>query len=107
MVENLCGYVQTDLLVGAAEPEWPTLEDGNAAARGGVEVNAELHSEGGAGERLVSEREVLRPLPSGRPPLRAAATRTVDKRGSVRFGSGSTCAEVVGRRVRRSTCPRR
>jgi len=31
---------------------------------------------------------VLRPLPSGRPPLRAAATRTVDKRGSVRFGSG-------------------
>jgi hypothetical protein len=39
-------------------------------------------------ERLVSEREVLRPLPSSRPPLRASETRTVDKRGSVRFGSG-------------------
>lgn len=92
MVENLCGYVQTDLLVPALlEPEWPTLEAANAAARAWcIEVNSEVHSEIAAvpAERLVSEREVLRPLPSGRPPLRAAATRTVDKRGSVRFASG-------------------
>src|SRR5712692_7277448 len=59
-------------------------------ARGAPKVNGEVHSEIAAvpAERLVSEREVLRPVPSGRPPLRAAATRTVDKRGSVRFGSG-------------------
>jgi hypothetical protein len=93
LVENLCGYVQTDLLVPALlEPEWPTLEDGNAVARAWcAEVNGEIHSEIAAvpAERLISEREVLRPLPSsGRPPLRAAETRTVDKRGSVRFASG-------------------
>jgi len=55
-------------------------------------------------ERLAIEREVLRPLPSGRPPLRAGETRTVDKRGSIRFGSGrylvpkplvGECVEVV------------
>jgi hypothetical protein len=34
MVENLCGCIQTDLLIPALlEPEWPTLEVGNAAAR--------------------------------------------------------------------------
>ena len=34
MVENLCGYVQKDLLVPALlEPEWLTIEDGNVAAR--------------------------------------------------------------------------
>src|SRR5205814_6027963 len=38
-------------------------------------------------ERLASEREILRPLPSLRPPLRAAIQRTVDRRGSIRFGS--------------------
>jgi hypothetical protein len=92
LVENLCGYVQTDLLVPALlEPEWPTLEAANATARAWCsEVNGEVHSEIAAvpAERLVSEREVLRPLPSGRPPLRASETRTVDKRGSVRFASG-------------------
>ena len=92
MVENLCGYVQKDLLVPALlEPEWLTIEAGNVAARAWcAEVNSQVHSEIAAvpAERLVSEREVLRPLPSGRPPLRAAATRTVDKRGSVRFASG-------------------
>jgi transposase len=92
MVENLCGYVQKDLLTPALlEPEWPTIEDGNVVARAWcAEVNGELHSEIAVvpAERLVSEREVLRPLPSGRPPLRAAESRTVDKRGSVRFASG-------------------
>src|SRR6266568_4761803 len=37
---------------------------------------------------VITEREVLRPVPSRRPPVRAVATRTVDKRGSIRFGSG-------------------
>ena len=47
MVENLCGYVQRDLLVPALlQPEWPTIEDGNVAARAWcAEVNGEVHSE--------------------------------------------------------------
>jgi transposase len=91
IVENLCGYVQRDLLVPALlEPEWPDLVAANAAARTWCrEVNGQVHSEICAipNERLVSERPVLRPLPSRRPPLRAAETRTVDKRGSIRLGS--------------------
>src|SRR5437899_3512272 len=91
IVENLCGYAQTDLLVPALlEDEWPDLAAANAAARAWcAEVNAQTHSEICAvpAERLVTEREVLRPLPSRRPPLRAGETRTVDKRGSIRFGS--------------------
>jgi len=91
IVENLCGYAQTDLLVPALlDDEWPDLAAANAAARAWcAEVNGQVHSEICAvpAERLATEREVLRPLPSRRPPLRAGETRTVDKRGSIRFGS--------------------
>jgi hypothetical protein len=54
-----------------------------------ADVNGQMHSEICAvpAERLVTEREVLRLLPTRRPPLRAGEQRTVDKRGSVRFGS--------------------
>src|SRR5207245_4433669 len=108
VVENLCGYVQRDLLIPALlEPEWLDLGAANAAARAWcAEVNANVHSEICAipNERLVSERQVLHPLPSRRPPLRAAETRTVDKRGSIRLGSArylvpkalvGECVEVV------------
>ncbi len=82
IVENLCGYAQTDLLVPALlEDEWPDLAAANAAARAWcAEVNGQVHSELCAvpAERLVTERAVLRPLPSRRPPLRAGETRTVD-----------------------------
>ncbi|MBV8719816.1 MAG: IS21 family transposase [Chloroflexi bacterium] len=91
VVENLCGYAQRDLLVPALlEPEWRDLDEANAAARRWcAEVNGHVHSEIAAipAERLLSERDVLRPLPAGRPPLRAGEGRTVDKRGSIRFGS--------------------
>jgi hypothetical protein len=91
VVENLCGYVQTDLLIPALlEPEWPDLAAANIAARTWcAEVNSQVHSEICAvpNERLLSESQVLRPLPSGRPPLRALESRTVDKRGSIRLGS--------------------
>lgn len=91
VVENLCGYAQRDLLVPALlEPEWRDLDDSNEAARRWcAEVNGQVHSETCAvpAERLLSERDVLRPLPAGRPPLRAGDSRTVDKRGSIRFGS--------------------
>jgi len=108
VVENLCGYVQRDLLIPALlEPEWLDLGAANAAARAWcAEVNANVHSEICAipNERLVSERQVLHPVPSRRPPLRAAETRTVDKRGSIRLGSArylvpkalvGECVEVV------------
>jgi hypothetical protein len=108
VVEHLCGYVQRDLLVPALlEPTWADLAAGNAAARAWyADVNDQVHSEICAvpTERLWSERQVLRPLPSGRPPLRTAETRTVDKRGSIRFGSArylvpktlvGECVEVV------------
>jgi transposase len=91
VVENLCGYAQTDLLIPALlEDERLDLAAANAAARAWcAEVNGQVHSEICAvpAERLVTEREVLRPLPSRRPPLRAGETRTVDKRGTIRFGS--------------------
>ena len=91
LVEHLCGYVQTDLIVPALlEQEWPDFGTANTAARDWcAEVNHQVHSEIAAipAERLLREREVLRPLPAQRPPLRAGAQRKVEKRGSIRFGS--------------------
>jgi transposase len=92
LVENLCGYVQTDLIVPALlEQQWLEEHVANVAARAWcTEVNGQVHSEIAAvpAERLGSEREVLRPLPAThRPPLRAAEQRKVEKRGSIRFGS--------------------
>jgi transposase len=91
LVENLCGYVQTDLLVPALlEQDWADCATGNAAARAWcTEVNNQVHSEIAAipAERLLSERAVLRPLPAQRPPLRTGQQRKVEKRGSIRLGS--------------------
>ena len=93
LVENLCGYVQTDLIIPALlEQDWSDLATANAAARAWcAEVNNQVHSEIAAipAERLLSEREVLRPLPppEQRPPLRTGEHRKVEKRGSIRFGS--------------------
>jgi transposase len=91
LVEHLCGYVQSDLLIPALlEQEWSDQAVANANARRWcAEVNGQIHSEIAAvpSERLVSEHDVLRPLPARRPPLRAAEHRSVDKRGSIRFGS--------------------
>jgi transposase len=92
LVEHLAGYVQRDLLVPALlEMGWADRTAANAAARAWcAEVNGRVHSEIAAvpAERLASERAVLRPVPSLRPPLRAGEQRTVDRRGSIRFGSG-------------------
>jgi hypothetical protein len=91
MVEHLCGYAQTDLLIPSLiEPDKPDLKAWNDAARAWcAEVNGQVHSEICAvpAERVVTEGGVLRPLPSRRPPLRSGETRTVDKRGTIRFGS--------------------
>jgi transposase len=105
VVEALAGYVQRDLLVPAlAEGGWDDIGAANAAAGAWcAEVNERSHSEIAAVplERLATERELLRPLPSLRPPLRAGEPRKVDRTGMVRFGSAryAVGSELVGKVV--------
>lgn len=91
VVEALVGYAQRDLIVPQmTEGGWPDLGAANAAARAWcAEVNGRVHSEIVAipAERLLVERERLRPLPSLRPAVRAGAVRKVDRLATVRFGS--------------------
>lgn len=102
VVEHLAGYAQRDLLVPTLpEGGWPELATATAdAIRWCVEVNGRRHSEIAAvpAERLVTERDVLRPLPSLRPPLRHGESRKVDRTGMVRFGSGryAVPSDLVG-----------
>src|SRR6185295_10975680 len=105
VVEALVGYAQRDLVIPAiAEGGWADLGTANAAARTWcAEVNAQVHSEIAAvpAERLVTERGVMRRLPSLRPPLREGAPRKVDRTGMVRFGSAryAVPSERVGQVV--------
>ena len=88
IVENLVGYAKSDLVVPAG-PDVERLEEANMGARGWCEeVNARPHSEICAvpAERLVSERGLLRPLPSLRPRFGQATLRTVDKLSTIRMG---------------------
>jgi len=91
VVEALVGYAQRDLIVPAmTDGGWADLGAANAAARAWcAEVNARVHSEIVAvpAERLLIERERLRPLPSLRPAVRAGVIRKVDRLATVRFGS--------------------
>jgi transposase len=101
-VEHLVGYAKRDLVVPAGG--WPLLEEANEAAGAWcAEVNARVHSEIAAvpAERLGTERKVLRPLPSLRPPLRRGLTRKVDRLSTVRIGSArySVPSPLVGATV--------
>ena len=91
VVEALMGYAQSDLLVPAlTNGGWPDLAAANDAAREWCqEVNGRVHSEIAAvpAEQLVMERNLLRQLPSLRPPLRQGELRKVDRLGTVRFGA--------------------
>jgi len=106
VVEALVGYAQRDLVVPAlVEGGWADLATANAAARAWcAEVNGRVHSEIAAvpAERLVTERSVLRRLPSLRPPLREGEPRKVDRTGMVRFGAGryAVPSDLVGQSVR-------
>lgn len=87
VVENLCGYAVRDLAVLL---EGDDIEAANRqAVLWCLEVNGAEHSEICAvpALRLEEERQVLRPLPSLRPPLRRGELRKVDKMQTVRFGS--------------------
>ena len=89
LVENLVGYVKSDLMV----PEELAVTDlvgANAKARlWCAEVNAVLHSEIAAVpvERLVTEAELLGALPSLRARIGKLVIRKVDRLSCVRFGS--------------------
>ena len=89
LVENLVGYVKSDLMV----PEQLRVADlarANEKARSWCdEVNGVVHSEICAvpAERLATERELFCPLPSLRAAIGNMVTRKVDRLSCVRFGS--------------------
>jgi transposase len=96
IVEHLCGYAQSDLVVPLLTEAKVTgqpvgLRAANtAAAAWCAEVNAAVHSEIVAvpDERLAAERGLLAPLPSLRPEIGApSVTRKVDRLACVRYGS--------------------
>ena len=110
MVENLCGYAQSDLAVpllteAAITGQVVDVPTANTAAMAWcAEVNAAVRSEISAvpNERLVAERQVLRKLPSLRPEIGAASVhRKVDRLSCVRYGSArySVPTRLVGTTV--------
>jgi hypothetical protein len=102
IVENLVGYAKSDLMV--AQAPFGDLAAANAAARSWcAEVSAATHSEICAvpAERLVTERELLAPLPSLRASTGRLVTRKVDRLSCVRFASArySVPAALIGTQV--------
>lgn len=103
IVENLVGYVKSDLMI----PAELTVTDLSAANRAGrewcVEVNDAVHSEIAAvpAERLVTEAVLLRPLPSLRAQIGKLVIRKVDKLSCVRFGSARYSVPIrhIGKQV--------
>jgi transposase len=96
IVENLVGYAKADLMVPQAP--FGDLAAANDAARAWcAEVNGVLHSEIRAvpAERLVTERELLAPLPSLRASLGKMVTRKVDRLSCVRFASARYSVPVA------------
>jgi hypothetical protein len=102
-VENLVGYAKSDLMVPQAP--FGDLAAANEAARAWcAEVNGVVHSEICAvpAERMLTERELLAPLPSLRASIGKMVTRKVDRLSCVRFGSArySVPVRLIGSQVR-------
>jgi hypothetical protein len=102
IVENLVGYAKLDLMVPQAP--FGDLSAANAAAAAWcTEVNGVVHSEICAvpAEQLVTERELLAPLPSLRASIGRLVTRKVDRLSCVRFGSArySVPTRFIGAQV--------
>ena len=102
-MENLVGYAKADLVV----PQAPFADLGAANAASGqwcAEVNGAVHSEIMAvpAERVVTERELMAPLPSLRASFGKTVTRKVDRLSCVRFGSArySVPVALIGQQVR-------
>ncbi len=101
-MENLVGYAKSDLIV--AQAPFDDVGAANAAAVPWcAEVNGAVHSEICAvpAERLVTERELLAPLPSLRASMGRSVTRKVDRLSCVRFGSArySVPTRLIGTEV--------
>lgn len=108
IVENLVGYVKSDLMI-PAELTVTDLAAANAAGRSWcVEVNAAVHSEIAAvpAERLLTESPLLGPLPSLRAQIGKLVIRKVDRLSCIRFGSArySVPTRHIGRQVEVSVC---
>jgi transposase len=106
IVENLVGYAKADLMVPQAP--FGDLAAANAAAAAWCgEVNGAVHSEICAvpAERLLTERELLGPLPSLRASIGKLTSRKVDRLSCVRFGSArySVPVRLIGTEVRLRT----
>ena len=110
VVENLCGYAQRDLAVplltqAAIDGRAVDVRAANVAARTWcAEVNATVHSEicASPDERLLIERELLRPLPSLRLQVGAPSViRKVDRLSCVRYASArySVPTRLIGTSV--------
>jgi hypothetical protein len=102
IVENLVGYAKSDLMVPHAP--FGDLSSANAAAaQWCAEVNRAVHSEICAvpAGRLVTERELLAPLPSLRASVGKTVTRKVDRLSCVRFASArySVPTRLIGAQV--------
>ncbi|HEX5299034.1 MAG TPA: IS21 family transposase [Streptosporangiaceae bacterium] len=106
IVENLVGYAKADLMVPQAP--FSGLAGANAAAAAWcAEVNGVTHSEICAvpAERLVTERELLGPLPSLRAGIGKFVTRKAGRLSCVRFGSArySVPVALIGSQVQLRT----
>jgi hypothetical protein len=102
IVENLVGYAKSDLVVPRA-PFGDFTAANDAARAWCAEVNGVMHSEICAvpAERMLTERELLAPLPSLRASIGRLVTRKVDRLSCVRFGSArySVPVRLIGTRV--------
>ncbi|MEX1043332.1 MAG: IS21 family transposase, partial [Acidimicrobiia bacterium] len=101
IVEHLVGYAKKDLPMPEGSDDLAVWNRAAAAWCG--EVNGREHSEICAvpAERLGTERELLRPLPSLRPRIGQSEIRKVDKLSTIRVASVrySVPSRLVGRRV--------
>jgi Integrase core domain len=106
IVENLVGYAKADLMVPQAPFGDLTAANASAAAWC-AEVNGVVHSEICAvpAERMLTERELLGPLPSLRASIGKMTTRKVDRLSCVRFASArySVPTRLIGTEVRLRT----
>jgi len=103
LVENLVGYVKSDLMIPAELSVTGLAAANTAGVVWCAEVNAAHHSEIAAvpAERLVTERELLGPLPSLRARIGRLVVRKVDRLSCVRFGSArySVPTRHIGKQV--------
>src|ERR1017187_894981 len=103
IVENLVGYAKADLMVPQA-PFGDYAAANQAARQWCAEVNGVVHSEICAvpAERMLTERELLGPLPSLRASIGKLVTRKVDRLSCVRFASArySVPTRLIGTEVR-------